>query len=122
MGITYVEGRMKGPTGREEVRFLIDSGARYTLARRRCGESLGLHLRGSIPSHSPMEEQSAASFQNATSSYPKEKHTSPVIPGEADDEPLLGVVTLEILGLASNPSKRRLEPMRTLLMKSHHLQ
>ncbi|MEN3010353.1 MAG: aspartyl protease, partial [Candidatus Bipolaricaulaceae bacterium] len=44
-----------------------------------------------------------------------EAHT-PVILGEADDEALLGVVTLEILGLVLNPFKRTLEPMRMLLV------
>lgn len=35
--------------------------------------------------------------------------------GEGEDEPVLGVVTLEILGLFFNPLKRTLEPMRMLL-------
>jgi len=38
-----------------------------------------------------------------------------VILGEPGDEPLLGVVTIEILGLVLNPFKRTLEPMRMLL-------
>ena len=41
-------------------------------------------------------------------------HT-PVVLGEAGDEPLLGVVTLEILGLVLNPFTRQLQPMRALL-------
>jgi len=43
-----------------------------------------------------------------------EAHT-PVVLGEPDDEALLGVVTLEILGLVLNPFNRRLQPMRMLL-------
>ena len=43
-----------------------------------------------------------------------EAHT-PVILGEASDEPLLGVVTLEILGLVFNPFNRTLQPMRMML-------
>ncbi len=43
-----------------------------------------------------------------------EAHT-PVILGEKGDEPLLGVVTLEILGLVLNPFRRTLEPMRMTL-------
>ena len=35
--------------------------------------------------------------------------------GEPGDEPLLGVVTLEILGLVLNPFTRTLQPMRALL-------
>ena len=38
-----------------------------------------------------------------------------VILGEADDEALLGVVTLEILGLVLNPFKRILQPMKMML-------
>ena len=33
-----------------------------------------------------------------------------------DDEALLGVVTLEILGLVLDPFRRTLEPMRMLLV------
>ena len=32
MGITYIEGVVRGPTGKEEpVRLLVDSGATYSL-------------------------------------------------------------------------------------------
>lgn len=42
--------------------------------------------------------------------------TYPVILGDpGDDEALLGVVTLEILGLVFNPFSRTLQPMRLLL-------
>ena len=43
-----------------------------------------------------------------------EGHT-PVILGEAGDEALLGVVTLEILVLVLPPFKRTLQPARLLL-------
>jgi len=43
-----------------------------------------------------------------------EGHT-PVILGEPGDEALLGVVTLEILGLVLNPFNRTLQPMRMML-------
>jgi hypothetical protein len=38
-----------------------------------------------------------------------------VILGEQGDKALLGMVTLEILGLVLHPFKRKLEPMRMLL-------
>ena len=44
-----------------------------------------------------------------------EGHT-PVILGEESDEALLGVVTLEILGLVFNPFNRTLQPMKMLLV------
>ena len=32
MGVTYVDGRVTGPTGHSErIRFLVDSGAQYSL-------------------------------------------------------------------------------------------
>jgi predicted aspartyl protease len=40
---------------------------------------------------------------------------SPVILGEPGDEPLLGAVTLEILGLMLDPLKRTLHAMRMRL-------
>ena len=43
-----------------------------------------------------------------------EGHT-PVILGEPGDEALLGVVTLEILGLVLHPFNRTLRPSRMLL-------
>ncbi|MBI4220985.1 MAG: hypothetical protein HY682_12630, partial [Chloroflexi bacterium] len=42
---------------------------------------------------------------------------SPVVLGEpGDDVALLGVVTLEVLGLVFNPFSRTLQPMRMLLL------
>jgi hypothetical protein len=38
-----------------------------------------------------------------------------VILGEPDDEALLGIVTLEILGLLLNLFTRKLQPMRMML-------
>ena len=49
-------------------------------------------------------------------SLPQGEGHTPVILGEPGDEALLGVVTLEILGLVLNPFKRTLQPMRMLLV------
>jgi predicted aspartyl protease len=46
---------------------------------------------------------------------PQGEDYTPVILGEPGDEALLGVVTLEILGLVLNPFNRTLQPMRMLL-------
>ena len=43
---------------------------------------------------------------------PQGQSHSPVILGEEGDDALLGVVTLEILGLVLNPFNRTLQPMR----------
>jgi hypothetical protein len=49
------------------------------------------------------------------SSLPQGEGHTPVILGEAGDEALLGVVTLEILGFVLNPFNRTLQPARLLL-------
>jgi hypothetical protein len=45
---------------------------------------------------------------------PTDGHT-PVILGEPGDQPLLGAVTLEVLGLVLDPFKRTLQPMHGML-------
>ena len=45
----------------------------------------------------------------------EEEDYAPVILGEAEDQALLGVVTLENLGLVLNPFTRTLHPMRILM-------
>ena len=42
MGITYVDGTVRNDGGEEQVRFLVDSGAGYTLLPERVWKSLGL--------------------------------------------------------------------------------
>ena len=51
-------------------------------------------------------------------SLPQGEGHTPVVLGEPGDEGLLGVVTLEILGLVLNPFNRSLQPMRAILMSS----
>ena len=117
MGITYIEGKVRGPTGKEkESRFLVDSGATYSLLPMEIWESIGL---------SPKREHIFTLADGSTVtrkvsecyiSLPQGEGYTPVILGEADDETLLGVVTLEILGLVFNPFNRTLQPMRMLLV------
>jgi len=116
LGITYVEGRVRGPTGEADVRFLVDSGAVYSLLPEEVWKRIGL---------TPMREHEFILADGSTVkrkvsecyiSLPQGECHTPVILGEADDQALLGVVTLEILGLVFNPFKRTLQPMRMLLI------
>ena len=116
MGITYIDGTARGPTGKEEpIRFLVDSGATYSLLPTPVWESLGLE---------PTREQTftladGTTMQRRISTcyliLPQGEDYSPVILGETGDEALLGVVTLEIMGLIFHPFSRTLHPMRTML-------
>ena len=118
MGISYVEGTVRGPKGTERVKFLIDSGAMYSLLPDAVWRRIGLS-----PSR---DEQFSLADGTAISRPVSESHFSladreghaPVILGDPDDpEALLGVVTLENLGLVFDPFHRTLHPMRMILMK-----
>ena len=115
MGITYIEGLVRGPQGEERVRFLIDSGATYSLLPEPVWKKIGL-----VPKreHTFILADGRTITRKVSECYiilPQGEGHTPVILGEEDDEALLGVVTLEILGLVFNPFKRTLEPMRMFL-------
>ena len=116
MGITYIDGTARGPTGKEEsISFLVDSGATYSLLPTPVWQSIELE---------PTREQTfvladGTRLQRRISTcyllLPQGEDYTPVILGEPGDEALLGVVTLEILGLVLNPFNRTLQPMRMML-------
>lgn len=118
MGITYIAGKVRGPTGKEaEVRFLIDSGATYSLLPKTVWEAIELvpkrELGFTLADGTVIRRQVSECYIM----LPQGEGHTPVILGEpGDDEALLGVVTLEILGLVFNPFRRTLEPMRMLLV------
>jgi predicted aspartyl protease len=116
VGVTYVEGVVTGPTGKHAtVRFLVDSGATYTLVPYDISKALDLVPKRTVA----FTLADGTTIERAVSEchlvVPEGEGHTPVIMGEPGDEALLGVVTLEILGLILHPFKRTLEPMRMLL-------
>ena len=116
MGITYIEGQVTGSTGKKAtVRFWIDSGATYSLVPKTVWESLELvpkrKLSFTLADGTIIERQ----VSECHVEFPQGDGHTPVILGEEGDQPLLGVVTLEILGLVFNPFKRTLQAMRMML-------
>jgi len=116
MGITYIDGIARGPSGKEEaISFLVDSGATYSLLPDSAWRAIGLE---------PKRDQAFTLADGTTvrrriSEFylvlPQGETHTPVILGEPGDVALLGVVTLEALGLVFNPFNRTLQPMRLLL-------
>jgi clan AA aspartic protease len=116
MGVTYVEGQVRGPTGKEEsVRFPIDSGATYSLLPKAVWEAIELKPKRRLSFTLADGTTVERSVSEAFVMLPQGEAHTPVILGEEGDEALLGVVTLEILGLVFNPFDRSLHPMRMLL-------
>jgi len=116
MGITFIKGSVTGPRGQHALDFLVDSGATYTVLPFETWQEIGLNPKRtvafSLADGTRIERQ--VSECHITLSV-GEGHT-PVLLGEPGDEALLGVVTLEMLGLVFNPFNRTLQPMRLLLV------
>ena len=116
MGLTYVDGTVRGPQGvQEHVRFLVDSGAAYTLLPHNVWTRIGPERRRSLSLVLADDTEVRRSVSECYIVLEHGEAHTPVILGEPGDEPLLGVVTLEVLGLVLHPFARRLQPMRMML-------
>ena len=116
MGITYIEGTVRGPTDKEEsVSFLIDSGATYTLLPTPVWESIELEATREQTFRLADGTTVHRRISRCYLVHPQGETPTPVILGEPGDKALLGVVTLEELGLLFNPFSRTLQPMRMML-------
>jgi len=116
MGLSYIEGVLTGPAGaKATVKFLVDSGATYTLVPAEEARALGLQPKRtvsfSLADGTAIERQ----VSECHLSLPQGEGHTPVILGEPGDEALLGAITLEELGLVLNPFTRTLQPMRMML-------
>ncbi len=116
MGITYIEGAVAGPAGTQTVRFLVDSGASYTLLPHRDWQAIGLAPKRKMTFTLADGTTVERHISECHITLPQGEGHTPVILGEPGDEALLGAVTLEILGLVLNPFTRTLQPMRMLLV------
>lgn len=98
-----------------EVEFLVDSGAVYSLVPGKILDALEIEpykeMSFSLADGTTIKRKiSSAYFE-----FEGESGPAPVIYGEEGDTALLGVTTLESIGLVLNPFSRTLHPMRMLL-------
>src|SRR6266852_1082657 len=116
MGLTYIDGIVRGPSGKKtELRFGLDSGASYSLISRDQWKAIELSPKRSMKFTLADGTKISRQVSECYISLPQGEGHTPVILGEDGDEPLLGVITLEILGSIFNPFNRTLQPMRALL-------
>ncbi len=117
MGLTFIEGVVRGPTGKQaSVSFLVDSGATHTVLPLDVWQAIELSPKRSMTFTLADGTSIERKVSECHITLPQGEGHTPVILGEAGDEALLGVVTLEILGLVLNPFNRTLQPMRMLLV------
>jgi predicted aspartyl protease len=116
MGITYIDGEVSSATGVSiPVRFLVDSGATYSLLAEDDWKALELQPKRSARFTLADGTQLERRISECHLKLPQGDCHTPVILGESQDQALLGMVTLEILGLVLNPFSRELLPMRMFL-------
>jgi clan AA aspartic protease len=116
MGLTYIEGTVRGPTGKQAtVEFLVDSGAKYTLLPEKTWQAIELSPKRRMTFTLADGTHVERDVSECYIMIPQGEGHTPVILGEPGDEALLGVVTLEELGLVLNPFQRSLQPARMML-------
>jgi clan AA aspartic protease len=116
VGLTYIEGEVAGKGKKSgQVKFLVDSGAIYTLLPDPVWKAIGLKRKRSMKFTLADGTTIERNISECHIRLPQGEGHTPVILGEPGDEALLGVVTLEILGLMLNPFTRTLQPMQGML-------
>jgi predicted aspartyl protease len=118
MGLTYIEARIANPAKPRRttrLKFLVDSGAFYSVVPAPVLRRLGIKPRKS--KHFILADGSEIDrpLGEALFQINGEAGTSPVIFGEKGDSTLLGSVSLEVLGFMLDPLKRELRPLPMML-------
>src|SRR5215468_11705066 len=114
MGHVHIEAVVTGNTASRPVRFLVDTGATYTMLPETLGQDVGIALLDR-PLTFTLANGTEITAQVGTISLELAGRcaatTAAVLPG--DIEPLLGVEALEALGLRVDPQTGTLEPTRS---------
>lgn len=111
MGLTQVLLKVKNPADPKKVfegQFLVDSGASYTVVPASTLLKLGIKPQGE--EEFSLADGKIIKRKVGSALYEMEgvERAAPVLFGEKDDSLLLGVFTLEALGLTLDPLKRKL--------------
>jgi clan AA aspartic protease len=119
MGLTHVAVEVANParpTRRARVKMLVDSGAAYSIVDAATLRRLGVRPTGRRTFILADGTEVTRSIGPALFRFRGEEGASTVILGEPGDAALLGVVTLEELGLMLDPMRREIRPMPMPLM------
>lgn len=118
MGITTIFAKISNvntPQKQISEKFMVDTGAAYTVLPYSLAKKLDIQ---------PVKTQEFVLADGTTVTrqlgyafveIDGDRAPSTVVIGEKDDSPLIGVITLENMGLMVDPFKRTLRPMRLML-------
>ncbi len=119
MGFTNVKVKIYSPanlTKAEEIELLVDSGALFTTVPRSLLKELRLE---------PFSQRKLRAFGGAVVDrdigvavieYEQARAGVPVIFGEREDIPILGITALESLGYQLDPITKKLKPVELLMV------
>ena len=120
MGFLKVSAKVMNPQQRErsgEVELPVDSGATFTVVPKALVEQIGLSEEAVRQLRTADGRQLERRQGLAYIDIEGHAATVPVILGDEGDSPVLGVTTLEILGLAFDPVKGELKPSEYLYLR-----
>jgi predicted aspartyl protease len=118
MGMTEVRVRVVNLTDARlsaEVDMVVDSGAIYSIVPARVLREIGVSRRETKVFGLANGGNVRRDVGNVLYEIGGCSGAAPVIFGRRNDSPLLGVVTLEALGLRLDPLRRRLHPLRLMI-------
>jgi clan AA aspartic protease len=103
------------PKKRMRMKFLVDSGAMYSVVPKTILKKLGIKSRETETFTLADGTDITRKVGNALFALDHSERASPVIFGEKGDTPLLGMVSLEALGYILDPLRRELRPLPMVL-------
>jgi predicted aspartyl protease len=118
MGSNSVHARLRKSEGRgpaRDVRFLVDSGAIYSVLPAEVWRALRLKPTREVEFMLADGTPITRGVSECRFEIRGEAATSPVVLGEEHDGALLGAVTLETVGFMLNPLTREILPKRMAL-------
>lgn len=118
MGLTYVEAEVANPLQRDRCmakRFLVDSGAVYTVMPSVDLETLAIEPEQERTFFLANGEPVKRRMGEARITFEGQAATCVVLFGEEGDNSLLGVTTLESLGLIFDPLRQKIMPLPMLM-------
>ena len=116
MGHTFVNVYLEGKKRGEEVKMLVDTGATFTVIPKDLAERLDIPKlrKEKVKLANGMEKEAEAGIVHVKINEREAPATVLIMDCE---EPLLGVETLESLGLKVNPETGKLEPTRSFVIR-----
>ena len=123
MGLTHVRVTIANPSKPRrsaKLQLMVDSGALYSVVPATTLRRLGIEPHGTRTFILADGTEIKRKMGAATFRVGKNVGTSTVIFGERDDAALLGIVSLEDLGLMLDPLRRVLQPLPMVLGGQAH--